>query len=62
MHGQQTSDPTNLLVPLWSLQRRVMRALPEFDAFLRDFGFVAISRGWLLYQATDATRRFRVMR
>ncbi len=54
MHKQLTADTTDFLVLLWSPQGREMRALPEFSAFLRDFGFVAL---WDQYGAPDGCRK-----
>jgi len=49
-----TSDNTDFLVLLWGPQGRALRALPEFPAFLRDFGFVAL---WDQYGAPDVCRK-----
>ena len=45
-----TSDTTDFMVLLWSPQGKAMRDLPEFQPFLRDFGFVAL---WDKYGPPD---------
>ncbi len=49
-----TDDDTDFLALLWSPQGRAMRALPEFGAFLRDFGFIDL---WEKYGAPDGCTR-----
>ena len=53
-HRQLTGDNSDFMALLWSPQGRVMRALPEFSAFLRDFGFVAL---WDKYGPPDLCNR-----
>ncbi len=53
-HKQLTSDTTDFLVLLWSPQGKAMRDLPEFQPFLRDFGFVAL---WDKYGPPDICRK-----
>ena len=50
VRSMQTSDTTDFLVLLWSQQGRNVRTLPEFNDFLRQFGFVEL---WNLYGTPD---------
>ncbi len=52
--SQQTGDTTDFLVLLWSPQGRGMRSLPEFSAFLRDFGLAAL---WDKYGPPDHCKK-----
>ncbi len=49
-HKQLTGDTTDFLALLWSPRGKVMRDLPEFQTFLRDFGFVDL---WDKYGPPD---------
>ena len=54
MRTRQLTDTGEPFVLLWSTQGRVMRALPEFADFARDFGFVAV---WDKYGPPDMCRK-----
>jgi TolB-like protein len=49
-HTRLTGDTTDFLARLWSPQGKVMRDLPEFQPFLRDFGFIDL---WDKYGPPD---------
>jgi TolB-like protein/Tfp pilus assembly protein PilF len=53
-HKQLTADTTDFLALLWSPRGKVMRDLPEFQPFLRDFGFVDL---WDKYGPPDICRK-----
>ncbi len=42
LHTQQITDTSDPFVLLWSPQGRSMRMLPEFSAFIHDFGFIEL--------------------
>ncbi len=50
----QTSDNTDFMATLWSPQGKAMRELPEFQPFLRDFGFIDL---WNQYGAPDLCKK-----
>ncbi|CAN5324242.1 hypothetical protein BH11PSE14_BH11PSE14_05850 [soil metagenome] len=49
-HTQLSGDTTDFLILLWSPKGKAMRDLPEFQPFLRDFGFIAL---WDKYGPPD---------
>ena len=54
LQTRQLTDTGEPFALLWSPQGRVMRALPEFADFARDFGFVAV---WDKYGPPDMCRK-----
>ena len=54
LRTRQLTDTGEPFALLWSTQGRVMRALPEFADFARDFGFVAV---WDKYGPPDMCRK-----
>jgi hypothetical protein len=54
MGSGRFSDSSDYFALLWSPLGREQRALPEFQKFLRDFGFIAL---WDKYGAPDVCTR-----
>ena len=54
MRSEQITDTSDLLALLWSPQGRPIRGLPEFQPFLRDFGFTAV---WDTYGPPDLCKK-----
>ncbi|MBL0164122.1 MAG: tetratricopeptide repeat protein [Xanthomonadales bacterium] len=52
--NEQITDTGEVFALLWSDQGKPMRAAPGFDAFVRDFGFVAV---WDTYGPPDMCRK-----
>jgi tetratricopeptide (TPR) repeat protein len=51
---RQSTDLADVLTLLWTPQQKALRATPEFAAFARDFGLVAL---WDKYGPPDACKR-----